>query len=164
MILLLDRFSRRCGDVLAWLVLLMMLACCAVVLLRYALAGGEWVIFLQELLRYMHGTMFMLALAATMARGRHVRVDLLQRRMDRRQRAWVDSLGTLVLLFPLAAFMLFGSLDFAARSWMLWESSTEPGGIPAVFVLKSMIPLAALLLMLQGLVELVRNAMILCRD
>ena len=92
------------------------------------------------------------------------RSDIFYRRFSPRTRAWINSLGTLVFLLPLAVFIVGVSWEFVANSWAIREVSAEPGGIPAVFLLKTLIPLMALNLLLQGVAELLRNATALVAD
>mgnify|MGYP001081736744 CR=1 FL=1 len=154
-----DRFTESCGRLLAWLAVLMMLAMAAVVVLRYGLETGS--IALQESITYMHASLFMLGLAFTLKHDGHVRVDIFYQRFSARQRAWVNSLGGIIFLLPLCLFIVAISIDFVGQSWQVHEVSTEPGGIPAVFLLKTLIPLMAINLALQGLVEVLRNALVL---
>jgi TRAP-type mannitol/chloroaromatic compound transport system permease small subunit len=72
--------------------------------------------------------------------------------------------GGIVFLLPLCAFMIGSSWDYVSESWRMREISPEPGGIPAVFLLKSLIPLAAINLALQGVAEVLRNAVALVQD
>ena len=153
---LLDAFSRLCGRLLSWLMLGVMLFTCLVVVLRYVFGAGN-IIFFQELVIYLNASAFMLAAAWCLERDGHVRVDVIYRARSKQFRAWVNVCGTLCLLLPVAVFLFFTSLEFALESWRIGEVSAEPGGIPAVFLLKSAIPLAALFLFLQGLAELIRN-------
>jgi TRAP-type mannitol/chloroaromatic compound transport system permease small subunit len=90
-----------------------------------------------------------------------VRVDIFYRSFSPRAQAWVNSIGGIVFLMPLCAFIGFSSWNYVSESWMIRESSPEPGGIPAVFLLKSVILLMAFNLFLQGLAETLRNALIL---
>lgn len=156
---LIDQLNERLGQLLAWLIPLMMLITAAVVLLRYGFQISTT--GLQEAVSYLHGSVFMLGAAYTLKHGGHVRVDIFYRNYSRRQRAWVDSLGCLLFLFPLCGLILYTSWDYTLNSWAIRETSAEPGGIPAVFLLKSLIPLLAITLALQGLAELLRNTMIL---
>ena len=75
--------------------------------------------------------------------------------------AWVNSIGTLVFLLPVCVFILGMSWNYVAESWAIRETSPEPGGIPAVFLLKTLLLLLPLLLILQGIAELLRNALFL---
>ncbi|MDZ7783366.1 MAG: TRAP transporter small permease subunit [Halioglobus sp.] len=152
-----DAFTDRCGRLLAWLALAMALLTALIVVLRYGFSIG----FVpgQEAVTYMHGTLFLLGAAYALKTGAHVRVDIFYREFSERTRAWVNSLGGIVFLLPLCAFIVASSWDYVAESWSMRESSPEPGGIPAVFLLKTLIPLAAINLALQGIAEVLRNAL-----
>lgn len=154
-----DAFTNRSGRVLAWLALLMALLTALVVLLRYGFNIGS--IAAQEAVTYMHGTLFMLGAAYALKSGAHVRVDIFYRSFSPRTKAWVNSLGGIVFLLPLCVFICGISINYVAESWAIRESSPEPGGIPAVFLLKTLLPLMALNLFLQGLAETLRNTLIL---
>ncbi len=159
---LIDAFTEASGRALAWGIPLMMLITAAVVLMRYGF--GQGLTAMQESVSYLHGTVFMLGAAYALKHGAHVRVDIFYQRFSARQRAWVDSLGTLLFLLPLCGLILVTSWEFSAKAWEIRETSVEPGGIPAVFLLKSLIPLMAINLALQGLAELLRNALTLMDD
>ena len=145
----LDQLSELTGRIIAWLTLFMMLVTAVVVLMRYGFEAGS--IALQESITYMHAIVFMLGAAYTLKHEGHVRVDVFYRNFNNKTKALVDLLGTLLFLFPLCLFILLGSLDYVSNSWAIKESSSEPGGIPAVFLLKTLIPAMTVLLMLQGL-------------
>ncbi len=151
----LDAYSESTGRLLAWLLPLLMLNTCAVVFMRYGLEQGST--FMQELSLYLHATVFMLGAAYTLKRDGHVRVDILYRQFSPRAQAWVNALGTLIFLFPLCGYIILISWDFVSYAWLIRESSGEPGGIPAVFLLKTLIPLMAVNLALQGLAEFLRS-------
>ncbi len=159
LIAIIDRFTEALGRVLAWLVLLMMLAMAGVVVLRYVLELGS--IALQESITYMHACLFMLGLAYTLKHDGHVRVDIFYRNFSTRQQAWVNSLGGIIFLLPLCLFIVGISWEFVLQSWAVGEVSTEPGGIPAVFLLKTLLPLMAITLSFQGVAEIFRNALLL---
>jgi len=154
-----DTFTNRCGRLLAWLILAMALLTALVVVLRYGFSIGS--ILAQEFVIYLHGSVFLLGAAYALQRGAHVRVDIFYRNFSARTQAWIDSLGGIVFLLPLCAFILVSSWDYVSESWAMRETSAEPGGIPAVFLLKSLIPLMAVNLALQGVAEVLRNALLL---
>lgn len=143
------------GRTVAWLCLLMVLLTCLIVLLRYGFGIGS--IALQESLTYLHGTVFMLGAVVAVKRGGHVRVDIFYRRFAARTQALVDLFGTLLFLLPFSVFLLFWCWDYVLASWQLREGSADAGGLAYVYLLKSLIPLTAVLLFLQGLAELARN-------
>ena len=157
-----DIITDRTGRLLAWLVLAMALLTTTVVVLRYGFNIGS--IMAQEGVTYMHACLFMLGAAYALKSGAHVRVDIFYRNFSPRTRAWVNSVGGIVFLMPLCAFIFFSSWNYVSESWIVRETSPEPGGIPAVFLLKSVIPLMALNLFLQGLAEILRNALVLVED
>ena len=157
-----DIFTDRSGRLLAWLVFGMALLTTVVVVMRYGFNIGS--IMAQEAVTYMHGCLFMLGTAYALKSGAHVRVDIFYRNFGPRTQAWVNSLGGIVFLMPLCAFIGFSSWNYVSESWIVRETSPEPGGIPAVFLLKSIIPLMAFNLFLQGLAETLRSAMVLVEE
>jgi len=157
-----DAFTDLCGRLLSWLVLFMAVLTTCVVVLRYGFDIGS--IATQETVTYMHGSVFLLGAAYALKKGAHVRVDIFYRYFSVRTRAWVDSLGGIVFLLPLCVFILASSWGYVSESWGMRESSAEPGGIPAVFLLKTLIPLMAINLALQGMAEVLRNALVLVED
>ena len=157
-----DTFSELTGRAIAWLTLAMMALTCVVVVMRYGLGRGS--IALQESVTYLHACVFLLGAALTLKRDAHVRVDIFYRRFSARTKAWINSIGTLVFLLPVAVFLLLVSWDFVAISWKIGEVSADTGGIPAVFLLKTLLPLGAVTLALQGLAELARNLLTLISE
>lgn len=154
-----DAVIRVIGETVAWLALAMVLVTFLVVVLRYAFDAGS--IALQESVTYMHASLFMLAIAYTLGRGGHVRVDIFYQRMGPRGRAWVDLVGTLALLVPVCLLILWLGWDYVAASWAVGEASREAGGLPGVYVIKTLILAMPVLLLLQGLAWVLRNALFL---
>lgn len=150
-----DGLCRGLGKGVAWLTLALVLGTAMVVLLRYAFDTG-W-IWMQELMTYLHAAIFMLGAAWALARDEHVRVDIFYRRRGPAFRRRVNVLGTWLLLVPVCVFILWISLDYVMASWQLLEGSREAGGLPLVYLLKTLIPLLALLLLAQGLALLARS-------
>ncbi len=154
-----DRLSTALGRAVAWCLLFMVLAEFALVLMRYVLGIGS--IWLQESVIYAHGAVFMLAAAWTLAADGHVRVDIFYADAAPRTKAIIDLLGALLLLLPFALTLTFFSLPYVARSWAILEGSRETSGLPAVFLLKTLIPLFAALLALQGIAQALRAGLVL---
>ncbi len=150
-----DRLTRWVGHGVAWLTLAMVLVTCAIVVLRYGFGLG-W-IAMQESVVYMHAMVFMLGAAYTLQADEHVRVDVFYRSRSARTRAWIDLLGTALLLLPLCAALAWFSWDYVAIAWALHEGSREAGGLPWVYLLKTLIPVTAGLLALQGIGSALRN-------
>jgi TRAP-type mannitol/chloroaromatic compound transport system permease small subunit len=154
-----DSFTERCGQLLAWLCLMMALVTGLVVAMRYGLGVGS--IALQESITYMHASVFMLGAAFALKHGSHVHVDIFYRNFSERTRAWVNGIGGIIFLLPLCVVILGISWNFVSNSWSVYEVSAEPGGIPAVYLLKTLIPLMAINLFAQAIAEILRNALIL---
>ena len=144
-----DGLSERTGQVIAWLTLGTVLLTFTVVVLRYGFDTGS--IAMQEAVSYLHAAVFMLGAAYTLKHDGHVRVDIVYRRLSLSGRAMVNLLGTLLLLLPVCLYILASSWEYVAISWSLHEGSQEAGGLDAVFLLKTAIPVMAVLLLLQGI-------------
>ena len=147
------------GRAAAWCCLFIVLAEFAVVVMRYAFGIGS--IRLQESVLYAHAALFMLAAAWTLQTDGHVRVDIFYARANPRTKALIDLIGVLVFLLPVMVVIGMFSLPYVARSWAIFEGSRESGGLPFVYLLKTLIPLFALLLGLQGVAQAIRAWLVL---
>jgi TRAP-type mannitol/chloroaromatic compound transport system permease small subunit len=154
-----DRLNTAIGRAASWCALAIVLIGFAVVLLRYVLGMGS--IWLQESILYAHAALFLLAAAWTLKEGAHVRVDVFYADASPRARAWIDLLGALLLLLPFCLAIVWFSLPYVERSWAILERSRESSGLPLVFVLKTLIPVFALLLALRGVAQAVRALAVL---
>lgn len=154
-----DRAMSAVGRAAAWCCLYVVLAEFAVVLMRYGFGIGS--IRLQESVLYAHGALFLLAAAWTLQVGGHVRVDIFYAWAAPRTRAVIDLVGALVFLLPFAFVLGLVSIPYAARSWAILEHSREASGLPFVYLFKSLIPLFAVLIGLQGLAQAIRAALAL---
>ncbi len=154
-----DQLNEFLGRLISWFTLGMVVITFAVVVLRYAFNQG-W-IAMQESVTYLHALVFMLGAAYTLKHDGHVRVDIFYNRLDARGRAWVDLVGAILLLLPVAGFILWISWDYVASSWSLLEGSREQGGLPAVFLLKSAIPALGVLLILQGVSQAIHALLVI---
>ncbi len=151
----LESLTVGIGKAVAWLTAVMAVTVTAIVIGRAFFDAGA--IALQESVTYMHALVIMLASAYTLRDNGHVRVDIFYRRFSPVNRAWVDALGAVLLLLPLAIFIVVISWDYVAASWRVRETSADAGGLAAVFLLKSLIILNGVLLALQALAEISRN-------
>jgi len=151
-----DRLIAAIGRAVMWLSLLLVLMQFGVVLMRYAFGIGS--IWLSESILYAHAALFLLAAAWTLQQDGHVRVDIFYANAAPRTKAIVDLCGSIIFLLPFMAVIIFFSLPYAARSWAILERSRETSGLPFVYLLKTLIPLFALLMALQGLSQAMRAA------
>ena len=154
-----DQVNSRIGRAAAWLCLAVVAVQFAVVVLRYVFGVGS--IWLQESILYSHAALFLLCAAWTLKRDGHVRVDIFYSTASPRAKARVDLAGALLLLIPFAGAILYFSWAYVARSWAILEGSREASGLPFVFLLKTLIPVFAAMLILQGIAQAIRASAVL---
>jgi len=173
----LESISEQSGRLVAWLVLLLVLLTLSVAIPRYLLSN-EWFLGLNLLsldwseirsnysqhvnamndgIQYMHAIIFMFGLSYAMKSGDHVRIDILYRSMSARRQAWVNIIGILLLFYPTFIFILIMSWDYVLNAWSILESSSRPGGLPWLYLLKSMLLIMPVMMILQGTASLLRN-------
>lgn len=145
------RVNRAIFHGVAWLTLLLVVLYFTVAAARYLFGFSSPA--LQESAMYLHALVFLCAAAACVASDQHVRVDVFYAHWHARRQAWVNLFGSLCLLLPFAGFLLWISWDYVARAWAIRETSVDPGGLPLVYLLKSLILFAAAQLVLQALAQ-----------
>lgn len=133
----------------SWLTLVMAIITFAIVVLRYGFDFGATA--LQESVLYLHAIAFILGIPWALKNDDHVRVDVIYGRLNPVRRAWVDLCGHCLFLFPVILTLLWQSLPYVSASWRILEGSPEVGGIPAIFLIKTLIPVMCVGLMLQGI-------------
>jgi TRAP-type mannitol/chloroaromatic compound transport system permease small subunit len=154
-----DRINAAIGRASAWCGLYIVVVEFAVVVMRYALGIGS--IRLAESVIYAHAALFMLAAAWVLQTDGHVRVDIFYAEAKPRTRAAINLLGAVIFLAPFAVALVMLSVPYVERSWSTFERSREASGLPFVYLLKTLIPLFALLIGLQGLAQAIRSVLVL---
>ena len=154
-----DKINQYVGYAVSWLVVFMVLNVFVVVVLRYVFNVG-WV-WMQELYVWTHAVTFMLGAGYTLLQDGHVRIDLIYRTASERYKAVVNILGCFFFAFPLLYILFTRSYPLAERSFQTLEKSSEAGGIPALFILKAVIPLFCVLFGLQFLSMMIRSILTL---
>lgn len=155
----LDAVNEWTGRFTAWLGLVLTLTVFAVVALRYGFNDSDQ--WLSESIYYWFALMFMLGMGYTYRHDGHVRVDVLARKTSPRRRARIEIVGVILLLWPVCLFIAVSSFDYVGNAWALREGSPEPGGIPLLYLLKTLLIIMPALLFWQGLVELLRSVAVL---
>ena len=150
-----DRMQKAIASVVKWFSLAMVLITMAVVLLRYGFNIGA--IALQESVMYLHGLVLLLGIPYGVLRDTHVRVDIVYSRRTLGAQTVIDRFGHCLFLLPVSIFIFTTSLPYVAASWRVFEGSAEVGGLPAIFLLKSLLPIMAVLLFLQGISQLIKG-------
>jgi TRAP-type mannitol/chloroaromatic compound transport system permease small subunit len=150
-----DAIQEPFGRAVSWLTTLMVAVVFTDVVMRYTL--NRTYVFTQELEWYLFGIVYLLAAGYTMLHDEHVRVDIVYSKMSPTRKAWVDFILLLVFFFPSCLLVVYTSWPFVRNSWSVWESSPDPGGIPARWALKSVIIIGFVILMIQGVSELIKR-------
>ncbi|MGX5203235.1 TRAP transporter small permease subunit [Aliikangiella sp. IMCC44632] len=151
-----------CGQAISWLTFAMVVLLSLNVLMSWLLSQSS--IMLSEAITWMHAANFLLAAAYTLNRDEHVRVDVLYSKMSLKAKAWVDIIGSLLLLIPTMIFILWSSWSYVLLSWRINEVSAEAGGLPYLFVLKALLLVMPILLIIEAINQLIIKSLQLTAD
>ncbi|MCH8489605.1 MAG: TRAP transporter small permease subunit [Oceanicaulis sp.] len=157
--LAIDAVSLTIADMARWAALALVVVTAVIVIQRYVF--GVSFTRLQESVIYLHSALFLLTSAAALLNGGHVRVDIIYSKLSARARAWTDLAGTYLALIPMCWLILITSTGYVGSAWRIMERSREGDGLPLIFLLKTMIPLFAVLMILQGASMAARAALTL---
>ena len=153
--MVLKKIISKTGKISSWFSLALVLLISTDVLLRYifnfstaALYEMEWHLF---------AIIFLLASPYTLQKNKHVRVDVFYNNFSKRKKNIVDLIGNIIFLIPFSFIIFYTSLPFVEDSYSILESSPDPGGLPYRFIIKSIIPIAFFLLMIQGILNTIKN-------
>ena len=160
-----DRVTSGLGRFISWMALLMVLIGAYNAIARYL---GRFIgvnlssnLYL-ELQWYLFSLIFLLGAGYALKENAHVRVDVVYGRLETRARAWINVVGAVLMLIPFSIFVLWVSWPSIRNSWAVREMSPDPGGLPR-YPLKAVIIVAFVLLLAQGVSELVKDVAILRR-
>jgi TRAP-type mannitol/chloroaromatic compound transport system permease small subunit len=150
-----DALNRFVGRLAAWLVLAAVLISAGNTTARYALnlSSNAWL----EIQWYLFSAIFLLAAGYTLLTNAHVRIDVLSGRLSPRARAWIDIIGGVFFLLPVAIIILYLSWPMFLQSYLGNEVSSDAGGLVRWYV-KLLIPVGFALLVLQGIAEIIKRA------
>jgi TRAP-type mannitol/chloroaromatic compound transport system permease small subunit len=148
-----DWISVWSGKAIAWLIVPMILLLAGEVIVRKIWAPTIWTLDMATMI---YGVHFFVAGAMTLYLGKHIRTDFFYGKWSARTQCWVDVVCYFFLFLPGMVMFVWLSWDFAAESWDLKEALMTTWR-PAAYWYKSVIPLAAALLLLQGLSELLKS-------
>ncbi|WP_271765191.1 TRAP transporter small permease subunit [Aquimarina algiphila] len=151
----LDKIGEKIGVLVSWIAALLAVVIGLDVIARYIFKFTYvWII---EIEIYLFGMLFLLASGYTFKYGKHVRVDVFYNKLSKKGKAWVDLLGGAFLLIPWCYVVIVSSWYYGLSSFMIGESSPQPGGLPALYVLKFCITLGFVFLSLQGLSNMLKS-------
>ena len=146
----LKSINEYIGRYISWLIIIMVIVQIIIVLSRYIFGLGF--IKLQELMVYMHGSLFTISAGYTLLYDEHVRVDSFYREATDRYKSLVNIIGTLFLLFPFIIVTFLMSFPYVKRSWKILEGSPETSGLNATYLFKTALIIFPFLLLLQAIV------------
>jgi TRAP-type mannitol/chloroaromatic compound transport system permease small subunit len=150
-----DAFSEWSGKLFAWMILPLAFGLAYEVVARYGFnAPTLWAYDLSYML---YGSHFMLGAAYALVKGAHVRTDFFYEKYSTRKKGIVDATAYLVFFFPAMVMYFFSSIDDAIYSWQIGELSEQTAWRPMLWPFKATVPLAALLLMVQGVSEFLKS-------
>lgn len=154
-IVVLERVSEIFGQFSAWLVLIMTVIIVYDVSMRYVFQQGS--VALQELEWHLFALIFLLGAAYTLKHDSHVRLEIFYQHYSPKQKAWLEILGSLLLLLPFCVVVITASWPFVANAFIFNEGSPDPGGLPARYLLKAVIPIGFILLFIQAIADIAKN-------
>ncbi len=157
--LTIDGVSTTIADAVRWAALALVAITAIIVIQRYVFGASSTK--LQESVIYLHSLLFLLTSAAALLTGGHVRVDILYSKLSEKGRAWTDLAGIYLALIPMSWLILETSRTYVGGAWRILERSRESDGLPLVFLLKTAIPVFAVMMILQGISMAARAALTL---
>ena len=151
---LIDALNERIGHLSYWLILVAVMVSTANALMRYtfSIASNAWL----ELQWYLFSAVFLFCAGYALLHNQHVRIDVISGHLSKRARAWIDLLGTVFFLMPMAIAIMWMSWPVFVDAYVRHEVSTNAGGL-IVWPARLMLPIGFMLLILQGVSELIKR-------
>ena len=153
--MVLKKIISKTGKISSWFSLALVLLISTDVLLRYVFNFSTAALYEMEW--HLFAIIFLLASPYTLQKNKHVRVDVFYNNFSKRKKNIIDLIGNIIFLIPFSFIIFYTSLPFVADSYSILESSPDPGGLPYRFIIKSIIPIAFFLLMIQGILNAFKN-------
>ena len=150
-----DTLSTSVGKAFSWCIVILMGGTCYEVFMAYALNAPTLWNFDFSL--QMYGAIFMMAGAYTLSTEAHVRGDVIYRLFNEKTQAWIDLVLYFIFFFPGVVALAFYGYEYAAMAWKIKETSWNSPAQIQIYMVKSMIPCAGVLLIIQGISEVFRS-------
>lgn len=159
-ITIIDSFTFRLGEATKWLLPILVLSVAGSVfaLSIFGVTTTKWL----ESAKYFQAFVIMLGAGATLLAGQHVSVDIFHTRMTEFGKSRVDLFGFYLLMAPACLLLIWNAQSFVSFAWSIQEGSSEATGIRGVFILKTLIPIFAVTMLIQGFSIALRAAMCIC--
>ena len=144
-----NKLNTVVGKYTSWLTTILVLVVVFDVITRYVFNTSS--VAMQELEWHLFAVLFLMGGAYTLLKDNHVRVDLFYSTFNTKQKAWINLVGTIIFLIPFVLLIIYASHNYVMSSFSFKESSPDPGGLPARYILKAFIPLSFTFLLLQSI-------------
>ncbi len=112
---------------------------------------------LQDTILYLHACVFMLGIVYAYHFNKHVRIDIFYQKFSKNKQKKVDFYASLFLFFPFFAFIIYSGYSYVFASWEIMEKASDSGGLPFVYVLKTLILIVPLFMLILGVLKLVKR-------
>lgn len=146
---IIDKLNTKTGAAVSWLTIVLVLVTCYDVIVRYVFKESS--VAFQEFEWHLFSIIFLAGAAYTLKIDEHVRVDLFYSKFSDKRKALIDFSGSVLFLIPFCLLVIWSSKDFVINSFIMKETSPDAGGLPARYIIKSLIPVSFFLLLLQGI-------------
>jgi len=154
-----NQLNEWAGQAVSWLTTVLVVLVCFDVVTRYLF--NETQAWIMELEWHLFALVFLIGAGYAFKHDRHVRVDLFYSNFSARDKAWVNLFGAILFLLPWSALLAYAAFDYAMISYLIGESSPDPGGLPGRYVIKFAVTVGLVLLFLQGLASLIESIQVL---
>ncbi len=155
----LNGIVKRVAETTAWLNVALIGVILFQVVMRYGFNRG--LVPLEELMWHLYAVAFMFGMAYSITNDSHIRVDIVHMSLPRKAQHILEILGILLLLMPFLWILFDHSLDWAWESLRVNESSQNPTGLPYRWVIKSVVPITAVLMFIAALARLIQEVLLL---
>ena len=157
---IIDAFTECTGKFISIFVIILVLLVGYDVSMRYLFNSGS--IAIPELAWHLFSIILLLGSAYTLKHDEHVRLDIFysSKLINDKVRIWFDVLGTLLILLPFCLLIIVSAWPFVTQAYIHNEISPDPGGLPARWLIKAVIPLGFFFLLIQGIAEVLKKLLI----
>ncbi len=150
-----DKFANGIGNFTAFIMVLMILNVTYNVVMRYFFNTGS--IAMQEMEWHLFSVIILIGISYTLKENGHVRVDVIYDRLETRKKAMINMVGVVLFILPVSLLIGLDSIPFVMEAFTSNEGSGDPGGLPYRWIVKSLIPIAFLLLIITAIGYFIKN-------
>ena len=155
---LIDQINEWVGRAVSWLTTILVVLVCFDVITRYFFSNtAAWI---MELEWHLFALIFLFGAGYAFKHDKHVRVDLFYAKLSPKDQALVNIIGSFLFLIPWCLLIIYWSYEYALISYNIGETSPDPGGLPARYMIKFCVSIGMVFLLFQGISVLFKNILI----